>query len=79
VARELTLSFVPDAEQRLWRTVTRRKYQLTRDHVRLLKMALEQLQFLEHWLREKPTRRLWLLWPSASHNCSGVARKFCPA
>jgi transposase len=35
VSRELTLSFVPDAEQRLWRTVTRRKYQLTRDHVRL--------------------------------------------
>jgi hypothetical protein len=27
VARELTLSFVPDAEQRLWRTVTRKKYQ----------------------------------------------------
>src|SRR6201981_2747742 len=35
VANELTLSFVPDAEQRLWRTVTRRKYQLTREHVRL--------------------------------------------
>jgi transposase len=35
VARELTLSFVPDAKQRLWRTVTRRKYQLTRDRVRL--------------------------------------------
>src|ERR1700730_709742 len=35
VARELTLSFVPDAEQRLWRTVTRRKYQLRRDLVRL--------------------------------------------
>src|SRR6201987_2914759 len=35
VARELTLRFVPDAEQRLWRTVTRRKYQLTRDKVRL--------------------------------------------
>jgi transposase len=35
VARELTLSFVPDAEQRLWRTVTRRKYQLTRVRVRL--------------------------------------------
>src|SRR5258706_670495 len=35
VARELTLSFVPDADQRLWRTVTRRKYQLRRDHVRL--------------------------------------------
>jgi len=26
---------VPDAEQRLWRTVTRKKYQLTRDKVRL--------------------------------------------
>ena len=35
VSQELTLSFVPDAEQRLWRTVTRRKLQLTRDHVRL--------------------------------------------
>src|SRR5713226_3872528 len=35
VARELTLSFVPDAEQRLWRTVTRRKYQLRCDRVRL--------------------------------------------
>ena len=34
VARELTLSFVPDAEQRLWRTVTRKKYQLRRDVVR---------------------------------------------
>jgi transposase len=35
VANELILSFVPDAEQRLWRTVSRRKYQLTRDKVRL--------------------------------------------
>jgi transposase len=35
VAQELTLSFVPDAEQRLWRTVARRKYQMTRDKVRL--------------------------------------------
>jgi len=35
VARELTLSFVPNAEQRLLRTVTRRKYQLARDRVRL--------------------------------------------
>ena len=30
VAQELILSFVPDAEQRLWRTVMRRKYQITR-------------------------------------------------
>jgi transposase len=35
VAQELTLSFVPDAEQRLWRTVMRRKYQLTRSRVQL--------------------------------------------
>src|ERR1700745_2766243 len=35
VAQELTLSFVPDAEQRLWRTVTRKKYQLRCDRVRL--------------------------------------------
>ncbi len=35
VADELVLSFVPDPEQRLWRTLTRSKYQLTRDRVRL--------------------------------------------
>jgi transposase len=45
VAQELVLSFVPDAEQRLWRTVTRRKSQLTRDKVRFhnqLESLLEQ-------------------------------------
>jgi transposase len=35
VANELILSFVPNSEQRLWRTVTRRRHQLTRNHVRL--------------------------------------------
>jgi transposase len=35
VAHELTLSFVPEVTQRLWRTVTRRKYQLTRNRVQL--------------------------------------------
>jgi transposase len=35
VAQELVLSFVPDPEPRLWRTVTRRKHQLTRLHVRM--------------------------------------------
>jgi len=35
VAQELILSFVPDAEQRLWRTVMRRKYQVTGNRVRL--------------------------------------------
>jgi transposase len=35
VANELILSFVPDAAQRLWRTVMRTKYQLTRNRVQL--------------------------------------------
>ncbi len=35
LANELRLSFVPDAEQRLWRTVMRRKYPLTRNRVQL--------------------------------------------
>jgi hypothetical protein len=34
-AHELVLSFVPDVEPRLWRTVMRGKYQLRRNHVRL--------------------------------------------
>jgi transposase len=35
VAHELTLSFVPDPAQRLWRTLTRTKYQMTRNRVQL--------------------------------------------
>jgi transposase len=35
VAHELTLSFVPEATQRLWRTVARRKYQSTCNRVQL--------------------------------------------
>lgn len=35
VAGELILSFVPDPEHRLWRTLTRAKHQLTRERVRL--------------------------------------------
>jgi len=35
VSQELTLSFVPDTEQRLWRTLTRTRYQRTRDKARL--------------------------------------------
>jgi transposase len=45
VANELVLSFVPDTEQRLWRTVSRQKLQLTRARVRLqnqLEALLEQ-------------------------------------
>ena len=35
MAGELILSFVPDGEQRLWRIMSRTKYQLRRDRVRL--------------------------------------------
>jgi len=35
VAQELVISFVPSPEQRLWRTITRRKLQLTRARTRL--------------------------------------------
>jgi transposase len=35
LADELMLSFVPDAEQRAWRTLTRGKHQLVRDRIRL--------------------------------------------
>lgn len=35
IAGELILSFVPDAEQRLWRLLTRTRHQLTRDRIRL--------------------------------------------
>ena len=35
VSHELTLSFVPEPEQRLWRTLTRRKNQMRRNRVQL--------------------------------------------
>jgi len=35
IADELILSFVPNGEQRIWRSLTRMKVQLTRDRVRL--------------------------------------------
>jgi transposase len=46
VAGELVLSFIPDPEQRLWRTLTRTKSQLTRNRVQLhnrLEALLEQM------------------------------------
>ena len=45
LAGELMLSFVPDAEQRVWRTLTPSKQQLARDRVRLqnqIEALLEQ-------------------------------------
>ena len=44
---ELILSYVPEPEQRLWRTLTRSKHQLTRDKVRLhnqIESLLEEMR-----------------------------------
>jgi len=69
VAQELIMSFVPDAEQRLWRTVVRRKYQLTCDRVRLqnqLESLLEEAQIklsslVSDLLGASARRMLWAL------------------
>jgi transposase len=47
IAEELILSFVPDEEQRIWRSLTRMKVQLTRDRVRLqnqMECLLEEMR-----------------------------------
>src|SRR5499433_1871409 len=47
IADELRLSFVPNGEQRIWRSLTRRKVQLTRDRVRLqnqMECLLEEMR-----------------------------------
>jgi transposase len=47
LAGELLLSFVPDAEQRTWRTLARSKHQLVRDRVQLqnqLEALLEEMR-----------------------------------
>src|SRR6202048_2851463 len=42
IANELILSFVPNGEQRIWRSMTRMKLQLTRDRVRRGVRFIEQ-------------------------------------
>jgi len=47
IAKALILSFVPDGEQRIWRSMTRMKLQLTRDRVRLqnqMECLLEEMR-----------------------------------
>src|ERR1700746_3159850 len=47
IAEELILSFVPDGEQRIWRSLTRMKVQRTRDRVRLqnqMECVLEEIR-----------------------------------
>jgi transposase len=65
VAHELRLSFVPDGEHRLWRTIMRRKHQLTRNRVQfqnrlecLLEEAHIKLSSLVSDLLAKSARRM---------------------
>ena len=65
VAQELKLSLVPDGEQRLWRTIMRRKHQLTRNRVQfqnrlecLLEEAHIKLSSLVSDLLGKSGRRM---------------------
>ena len=72
VSQELTLSFVPNGEQRLWRTVTRTKYQLRRNKVRLhnqLEALLEEARIklsslVSDLLGGSARRMLHRPWPS---------------
>ena len=59
ISQELVLGFVPDREQRLWRTLTHTKYQRTRDRVRL-QNQLEAL--LQARGTEQRIRRRWPPW-----------------
>jgi transposase len=69
-AHELILSFVPDGEQRMWRTVMRTKYQLTCNRVQLrngLECLLEEVQIkLSSWVSD-------LLGPSARRMLEALA------
>jgi len=66
VANELVLSFVPDAEQRLWRTVMRTKYQATRNRVQL------QNRLELCWKKRTSSYRAWcrICWGLAHGGCS---------
>src|SRR6476660_2709829 len=77
VSRELTLSFVPDAEQRLWRTVTRRKYQLARDRVRLQNQMEDTLNGREETTGYSSESRVTTrAYRTKCDYCSPVARPF---
>jgi len=73
VAQELVLSFVPDPEHRLWRTLTRRKQQLTEDRTRFhnqLEALLEQMHIklsscVSDLLGVSGRRMLEKPWPKA--------------
>ena len=78
IAKELILSFVPDGEQRIWRSMTRMKLQLTRDRVRLqnpmeclLENADQAVDCRERSSgrpRERPTPSNWRSWETSGCN-----------
>jgi hypothetical protein len=66
VAQELVLSFVPDPEQRLWRTLTRRKQQLAKDRTRCQNRLEARLDPLE-WTNHRAFSPPYLRWPTAAN------------
>jgi hypothetical protein len=72
VAHQLTLSFVPEVTQRLWGTVTRRKYQVTCHRVQL-QNRLECLLEEAHIKLSSTSLVAGLLGPSARRMLRAVA------
>src|SRR5213594_4247800 len=94
VAQELKLSLVPDGEQRLWRTIMRRKHQLTRNRVQfqnrlecLLEEAHIKLSSLLSDLLGKSARRMLqavaegpeVIAALADHRLRATAQQLCDA
>lgn len=80
VAQELKLSFVPDGEERLWRTIMRRKHQLTRNRVQfqnrlecLLEEAHIKLSSLVSDLLGKSARRMLQAIAEGATNPEAIA------
>jgi transposase len=76
VAHELTLSLVPDVPQRLWRTVTRRKYQLTCSAWRrcLVSVSIQRSRSSPRWVRRPPPSRLPNVWRRGSAPVRGTTK-----
>src|SRR5215472_16030494 len=80
VAQELALSFMPDPEQRLWRTLMRRKYPMTCHRVRLqnqLEALLEEahlkLSSLVSDLQGSSARRMLRALADGESNAAALA------
>ena len=77
VAQELVLSFVPDPEQRIWRAVTRRKYQLI-GHQRSGMPTLSWTRLtmvLRLWSTRCASRTSWrVCWNRHTSSCRALCR-----